>query len=375
MRYARTMAADKGHDMANETCVSGAMEGRGAYNRHSRLQASGSALALPLLERAVAAMTFESAARPIVIADYGSSQGKNSLAPISLAVGMLRKRLGQDWPLMVCHVDRPSNDFNSLFELLDTDPHRYRVDDRHVFPCAIGRSFYGSVLPSNSVDIGWSSFAAMWLSRIPALVPNHFYAFASTGTVRAAFEPQAAQDWEAFIALRAAELRPGGRLIVVAPGVHDSGTTGFEHIMNCANQVLTEMVEAGTIAADERSRMAMGVWPRSKPELLAPFCGNGRSHDLTVEDHDTWEIPDPAWIAYEQNGDLEALAMRQARFFRVIAIPTLASALTRVGVGDTEAFQTFADRLETGLKHRLAAQPRPLQATVEAIVLAKQATT
>jgi salicylate 1-O-methyltransferase len=40
-----------------------------------------------------------------------------------------------------------------------------------VFPCAIGRSFYDSVLPSNSVDIGWSSFAAMWLSSVPTLIP------------------------------------------------------------------------------------------------------------------------------------------------------------------------------------------------------------
>ena len=172
---------------------------------------------------------------------------------------------------MVCHVDRPSNDFNSLFELLDTDPHRYGVDDPYVFPCAIGRSFYGSVLPPNSVDIGWSSFAAMWLSRVPALIPNHFYAFGTTGAIRAAFERQGAQDWEAFIALRAAELRPGGRLIVVAPGVHGDGKSGFEHIMNNANQVLGEMVEEGAITAGERGRMVMGVWPRRKQELLAPF--------------------------------------------------------------------------------------------------------
>jgi hypothetical protein len=361
--------------MANEAiCVSGAMEGRGAYNKHAMLQAKGSALALPQLERAVAAMMFESAVRPIIVADYGSSQGKNSLPPIGLAVGLLRRRLGQDRPIVVCHVDRPSNDFNSLFELLDTDPHRYGADDPYVFPCAIGRSFYGSVLPPNSVDIGWSSFAAMWLSRVPALIPNHFYAFGSTGAIRAAFEHQGAQDWEAFIAVRAAELRPGGRLIVVAPGVHDNGTTGFEHIMNNANQVLGEMVDEGAITASERGRMVMGVWPRRKHELLAPFRSDGRFHDLIVEDSDTWELPDPAWTEYEQDSDRDALATKQARFFRVIAIPTLSSALTRMGAGDIEAFQAFADRLETGLKQRLAAQPKPSRATVETIVLAKRAT-
>jgi hypothetical protein len=361
--------------MANETTwVSSAMEGNGAYNRHAKLQAEGIALALPYMERAVAAMVFDSESRPIVIADYGSSQGKNSLPPIGLAVSMLRRRLGRDRPIMVCHIDRPSNDFNSLFELLDTDPHRYGVDDPYVFPCAIGRSFYRSVLPPNSVDIGWSSFAAMWLSRVPALISNHFYAFGTTGAIRAAFERQAAQDWEAFVALRGAELRPGGHLIVVAAGVHGDGKSGFEHIMDHANQVLGEMVEEGAITAGDRGHMVVGVWPRRKRELLAPFRHDGRFHDLTVEHSDTWELPDPAWTDYEQDGDREALGIKQARFFRVIAIPSLASARTRAGAGDTAAFQAFADRLETGLRHRLAAQPRPLRGPVETIVLAKRAT-
>jgi hypothetical protein len=62
---------------------------------------------------------------------------------------------------MVYHVDQPSNDFNSLFELLDTNPDRYSFDDPCVYPSAIGRSFYENVLPPNSVHIGWSSYAAV----------------------------------------------------------------------------------------------------------------------------------------------------------------------------------------------------------------------
>jgi len=160
------------------------MEGKGAYNRHARQPAEGGALALPRLEQVLDAMAFDSTDRPIVIADYGSSQGKNSLAPMRLAVKALRRRLTRDRPILVCHIDRPSNDFNSLFELLDTDPHRYGVGDPYVFPCGIGRSFYESVLPPNSVDVGWSSYAAMWISRIPALIPGHFFVFGSTGPAR-----------------------------------------------------------------------------------------------------------------------------------------------------------------------------------------------
>ena len=58
------------------------------------------------------------------------------------------------------------------------------------------------------MHLGWSSYAAVWLSRVPALIPGHFISIRSTGAVRAEFERQAAQDWEAFLTLRARELRP-----------------------------------------------------------------------------------------------------------------------------------------------------------------------
>ena len=116
------------------------------------------------------------------------------------------------------HVDQPSNDFNALFEVLDVDPDRYVLDEPNVFPAAIGRSFYESVLPPGSVHLGWCSYAAVWLSRIPALIPGHFISFRGTDAVRAEFERQAAQDWEAFLSLRARELRAGSLLDRRAPG-------------------------------------------------------------------------------------------------------------------------------------------------------------
>src|SRR6516162_465277 len=93
--------------------------------------------------------------------------------------------------------------------LVASHPDRYILDDPNVFPTAIGRSFYESVLPPSSVHLGWSSYAAVWLSRVPTLIPGHFIALASTGPVRAEFDRQAAKDWEVFLSLRARELRPG----------------------------------------------------------------------------------------------------------------------------------------------------------------------
>jgi hypothetical protein len=158
------------------------MEGAGAYNRNSKLQAVGASLGLPLFAKAVEDIRLNGGDEPIVIADYGSSQGKNSLAPVGVAVKALRRRAGRERPICVFHVDLPSNDFSSLFEVAQSDPDSYILHEPNVFPCAIGRSFYRSVLPPGSVDVAWSSYAAHWLRSIPTYIPGHFAFFAATAT-------------------------------------------------------------------------------------------------------------------------------------------------------------------------------------------------
>jgi hypothetical protein len=59
----------------------GVMEGKGSYNKHAKLPAGGAALAMPLLDTAVQSLELEPEEQLIVIADDGSSQGKNSMAP------------------------------------------------------------------------------------------------------------------------------------------------------------------------------------------------------------------------------------------------------------------------------------------------------
>ena len=199
--------------------VSGAMEGAGAYNRHARIPASGAATALPHWQKAVLSLPLGNSKRPVVIADYGSSQGKNSCVPMLLAVRALRSRLGRVRPILVHHIDVPANDFNALFHVLDSDPDRYAADDPNVFPSAIARSFYDKVLPPEQVDLGWSAYSAMWLSRIPMPIPGHFCVLNSTRSIRSEFEQQLARDWETFLTLRSAELRFGGRLVVVVPAL------------------------------------------------------------------------------------------------------------------------------------------------------------
>ena len=349
----------------------GAMEAEGAYNRHAKLPADGAAMALPFLEKAVESVEIEPDGQSIVIADYGSSQGKNSMVPMQLAIRGLRRRIGPNRAISVFHVDQPSNDFGTLFAVLDGDPDRYVMGEPNVFPAAIGRSFYQSVLPPGSVHLGWSSYAAVWLSEIPALIPGHFFPAHSKGIVRSEFDRQGAKDWEAFLSLRAKELRPGGRLVVVLPALADDGSSGFTHVIEEANAALEEMVDDCAITAEERSRMTVGAYPRRKRDLLAPFAAEGEFQQLIVEECDMVELPDTAWTDYQRDGNKEALVAKHELFFRSIFVPSLASALARVRAGDAGAQSAFGDQLEQRLRRRLKSQPAATHSFVQTMVLTK----
>jgi long-chain acyl-CoA synthetase len=349
------------------TAAYAVMEGGGSYNAHAKSQATGGILGLPFLEQAVREIAIPEGNDPIAIADYGSSQGKNSLLPMRTAIRALRARVGLDRPITVTHIDQPENDFNTLFDVLHRDPDRYALDDPNVFPSAIGRSFYEQLFPPHSVDLGWSSHAAMWLSRIPTFVTSHFRGDRGTAAESTAFRRQGAQDWERFLSLRATELRPGGRLLLVLVGLDDQGKTGYQALLDEANEVLVAMVSEGAIRAEERGRMIVASCPRRTRELLAPFERDGQFQGLSVTCCEFLTVKDPSWAAYEQDGNKEALASERAKLFRATFAPSLAC-----GLNDPATSGAFAEHLEKALARRLMDKLLRCDHFVQMLILAKK---
>ena len=232
------------------------MEGGGGYNRRSSVQAAG-------LRSRGAAVRASSPHRfvgqcpeAIVIADYGSSEGHNSLAPMSAAIHALRARAGRDRAISVVHTDLVGNDFNALFRTLADDPDSYLRDEPATFASAIGRSFYKQILPSGSVTLGWSSWSLQWLSRAPSRIPDQVYVNAShDSTARLAYADQADKDWRAFLNSRGRELRNGGRLIVITMARHNDGDFGLQPQVKAMYEALLGLVDEGFIGIDERKRM------------------------------------------------------------------------------------------------------------------------
>ena len=205
-----------------------------------------------------------------------------------------------------------------------------------------------------------------------SLIPDHYWSIRNTGTARAAFERQAAEDWESSLSLRAREMRPGARLVVVLPNPPDDlESYGIADLMDPANAVLEDMVEEGAIAAEERAAMVLGAHPRKKRDVLAPFAKNGYFLRLTVENYDELGLPYATWTEYQNAGDKEALTSKRALFFRSTFMPSLAFALRRVLDCDGESITAFADRLEIRLTRRLINNPAPANILIQIVTLAK----
>jgi len=343
----------------------------GSYTASSRLQAAGLSGAIKLFEDAANTVPLPQPPQPIVIADYGASTGHNSLLPICAAIAVLRKRTRPEHSILVAHTDVAENDFTVLFQTLDDDPDSYLKKDAASFASAIGRSFYTQILPSNSVNVGWSSWAVQWLGRVPAPVPDHLQvAYSADENVKAAYAKQAAFDWHEFVAFRGRELCPGGRLVVLTTAVGDDGEFGHRPLFRSMVAELTDLVAQELITEDEVHRMCIPMVSRRAADFLSPFAPKGRFERLEVEHLEVFDAEDRFWSQYRVDHDAKAFGAQWAAFARASVFPSLASALDG-GRSDPRCGE-FIDRLEAGVAARMAAEPEEMQIPLAQVVLWKR---
>ncbi len=332
------------------------MEGQGAYNRSSRVQAAGLSSAIPLFGEAAKAVPLAPAPEPIVVADYGCSEGHNSLAPMAEAIHALRSRTGPERAIQVVHTDLPNNDFSGLFETLQSDPDSYLHGQTAMFASAVGESFYDQLLPSGTVTLGWSSWSVHWLSRTPAIIPDHLQvAYSKDAAARAAYEKQGADDWRAFLVHRGQELRPGGRLVVLTMARTDAGDFGYRSVLDAMMGALADLVQKGLITQNEVDRMSIPTVGRTRAELAAPFGTSGSFAGLSLLSVELFLALDHIWEDFERDGDARQFGARWAAFVRASAFPTLALSLDG-GANDPRAAQFFQE-MEMRVASRMAASP------------------
>jgi hypothetical protein len=343
----------------------------GSYTAGSRLQAAGLRRAITLFEQAADVVPIPRSPRPIVIADYGAATGHNSILPIGAAIARLRARTRPEHSVLVTHTDVPENDFTELFRTLSDDPDTYLKKDHASFASAVGRSFYTQILPSNSVNLAWSSWSIQWLGRVPMPVPDHVVVSRSEDAdVGNAYAKRAAHDWHEFIAFRGRELCPGGRLVVMTLATGEDGEFGYRPLLDAMMETLVELGARNLVTEDELHEMTVPIVGRRERDFRSPFAPSGSFEKLSIEHLEVFDAEDRFWTQYQVDHDASAFGALWATFVRASVFPTLATALAE-GRNDPRSPQFF-DRLEAGIADRLAAAPEQMQIPFAKLVLTKQ---
>ncbi|WP_018599417.1 hypothetical protein [Mycobacterium sp. 155] len=335
----------------------------------SRLQAAGLSSAITLFAEAARTVPLPAPPQPIVIADYGAGTGHNGLLAIGTAVSVLRGRTRPEHSVLVTHTDTPDNDFTTMFRTLSEDPDSYLRRDTATFASAVGRSYYNQILPSNSINLGWSAWSILQLSRVPMPVGDHIaVAYSAEAHVKAAYAQQAAHDWQEFVAFRGRELCPGGKLVVLTMALTEDGDFGCRPALFALNDALCELADDGVISGDELHRMSLPIVGRAAADFTAPFVPSGHFERLSVEHLEVFDADDRFFNQYRIDHDAKAFGAQWAAFCRFAVFGALADVLDGTG-----RRPVFFDRLEAGVAARLAAAPEQTRIPLAEVVLVKRA--
>jgi hypothetical protein len=301
------------------------MTGGGFYNLHSTLQDAAIRKVLPLWRESLQDVAL--ADRDVTIVDYGSSEGRNSMAPIGAAIDCVRQRTGAETPISIIHTDLPGNDFSTLFRTLIESEDSYQKRSAEIFSSAIGRSYFEQILPADSVNIAWNSWTLQWMSENPVEDPDFLYgAYSPNEWVRAAVAQRLDKDWREFLRLRAIELAPGGRMLCLFGSKSDT-ILGWEWIAGALWQVVLDMWREGSLSDAEKLRINLPLGPRDVDAIRQPFGREGVFSGLRLLHAEVMASPDPYWPEYLKTTNAGELGENWKNFMRAVFAPVLQTQL------------------------------------------------
>nr|DAD20344.1 TPA_asm: hypothetical protein HUJ06_021807 [Nelumbo nucifera] len=214
-------------------------KGEASYANNSQAQAQHARSMLHLLEGALDSVQLESPETPFVVADLGCSCGGNTIYIMEVIIRHITKRfeaMGCEPPeFSAFFSDLPSNDFNTLFQLLpplaidggSMEECLAAKGHRSYFAAGVPGSFYRRLFPARSVDVFHSAFSLHWLSQVPEIVMDKrstaynkgrvFIHGANEATANA-YKKQFQTDLAGFLRCRALEMKRSGSMFLVCLG-------------------------------------------------------------------------------------------------------------------------------------------------------------
>ncbi|KAI4307944.1 hypothetical protein L6164_031068 [Bauhinia variegata] len=263
-------------------------KGEASYANNSQAQARHARSMLHLLKETIDRVQLGTPEIPFVVVDLGCSCGSNTIYIVDVIIKHIIKRYeasGSNPPeFSAFFSDLPSNDFNTLFQLLPPLAN-YGVsmeeclaanNHRPYFAAGVPGSFYRRLFPARSINLFHSAFSLHWLSQVPEKVLDKrsnaynegrvFIHGASENTANA-YKKQFQTDLASFLRARSQEMKRGGSMFLVCLGrtsvdPTDHGGAGIlfgTHFQDAWD----DLVQEGLISSEMRDNFNIPVYAPS----------------------------------------------------------------------------------------------------------------
>ncbi len=311
--------------------VTTGMKGGGFYDDHSAPQMATIAAVLPWLDESIAQMELPQPGWPIVVADFGCSEGRNSIAAAGRIIAALRARDRR--PIQTVHSDLPTNNFNQLFANLypGGEPPFSEPD---VFSAAVGGSMFDQLLPANTVTVATTFNAIGFQSRrIAVSLPDYILPMGPgrprpgvdvAMEARQSYRAQAREDLARFYNARAAELIPGGKLLIACFGA-DERFRACDGLYDVLNDSLLDLVASGLLRRESYERLIFPLYFRTAEELVEPVAGgdSAMAELFRLDRVDSMEVTVPFSERLAQTGDVQTYAREFTSFLQAFTEPII----------------------------------------------------
>ncbi|KAJ7118038.1 hypothetical protein O6H91_12G087500 [Diphasiastrum complanatum] len=277
--------------------------GDASYAANSSNQGNAVKSIYPLLQNMLLHKLLSPPERGIVrVADLGCSSGMNTVNNMEFVLHTLKHKFKESFTdleleFQVFFSDLPSNDFNTLFNLL-TNPDRI---GRGYFFAGVPGSFYGRLFPKASLHVAFSSLCLHWISKIPDEVQQrdclawnggHVWIHGGNPKAAEAYAKVAKNDLRDFLNARSAELLPGGLLFVVMQGrSNPDSTKQYRHqaeAFEIFSSTWNDLVAEGVIQPESRDSFNLHLYYRTIEEVLEVVR---ECPDLKLEHLELLDIP------------------------------------------------------------------------------------
>ncbi|XP_024968574.1 indole-3-acetate O-methyltransferase 1 [Cynara cardunculus var. scolymus] len=278
-------------------------KGEASYANNSQAQAKHARSMLHLLKETLDGVQLNSPETPFVVADLGCSSGSNTIFIVNVIIDHITKRYQtsgdhSDLPeFSAFFADLPSNDFNTLFQLLPPLANQdvgtmeeclASTGHRPFFAAGVPGSFYRRLFPAKSVDVFYSAFSLHWLSQVPEIVVDSssetynkgkIFIHGAKKSTANAYRKQFQADLAGFLKMRSKEMKKGGSMFIALLGrtsedPTDQGGAGLlfgTHFQDAWD----DLVQEGLITSEKRDDFNIPVYAPSLQDFREVVEANG----------------------------------------------------------------------------------------------------